>query len=392
MNAQHYKTLQKEFGSAEAHQKWLDKEKEEEEFEAKFQEMRKERSARAKKKLETDVLVSHLKAAGVAVISQVEKQKQEKIKELTCSITFELFKDPVILLGDGKTYEREAIEKALQVKYASPDTGLDLPDENQRILVPNWAARTACDALRDEPNPEGRSNEIPAKISTNETIKLLQEKIMELREIGGAAAYESGLHDGFENAERYFLEEQEYDFARFWRDFAEYMLVGPASFGDTSSAVPLVNPYASIIYKQLIDFEQFLTRISQTRIPGHRVENIIKPFEDQWENIKAQLPNNHPIITGVSLIEDPDDKYQEGLQDQQENVCVEVASFWKMFIDFSKERGTTQTIYEHLRLFEESVKDDDEISWIMNQMEALPPTPPPPDISRISLEDMPGRR
>ena len=41
--------------------------------------------------------------------------------EFTCPITMSLMKDPVIM-PDGQTYEREAIEKALKVNPISPLT------------------------------------------------------------------------------------------------------------------------------------------------------------------------------------------------------------------------------------------------------------------------------
>mmetsp|Transcript_1830 Transcript_1830/g.7103 ORF Transcript_1830/g.7103 Transcript_1830/m.7103 type:complete len:259 (+) Transcript_1830:210-986(+) len=244
----------------------LDKEKEEEEFEAKFQEMKKERSARAKKQFERAFLTEMLKGAGIAIEARVEKYTEF----LLCPITFQLLRDPVFCIGDGHTYEKEVIEEWFKTNNKSPKTGVELTKE-QKVCVPNFAVRKACDAIRKEKQPENRSSDIPTLVSSDEIINQLNDKIKELK---------------------------------------------------------------------------------------GTIENV-------WD---------------------------------------EVASFWKKFNDFSQERGlaTAQTIYEHFKLFEESVKDDDEISWIIsgyfwtNQFWIIsnggtPPTPPPPDISRIRLEDSGGR-
>ena len=175
-------------------------------------------------------------------------------------------------------------------------------------------------------------------------------------------AYQRGYEAGQESAEEHLHEIQQDELKDFWCDFAGQMLDAP------------YNPYADIIFKQL---------------SPHKDSWVMEHFEDQWENVKAMLNNDHPAITGFT----PDiPEYQEGLEHQQENVCNELASFWKELYTFFEERGTAETIYEQLRLFQKSDKNIDEISWIMEQMEALPPTPTPPDISRIRLEDMPGRR
>ena len=67
---------------------------------------------------------------------------------LVCPITAELFRDPVLCVGDGYTYEREAAEKWFaDGKTTSPMTGAELP-ESQRRLVPNFNARTRADQAR----------------------------------------------------------------------------------------------------------------------------------------------------------------------------------------------------------------------------------------------------
>lgn len=67
---------------------------------------------------------------------------------LVCPITAELFRDPVLCVGDGYTYEREAAEKWFaDGKTTSPMTGAELP-ESQRRLVPNFNVRTRADQAR----------------------------------------------------------------------------------------------------------------------------------------------------------------------------------------------------------------------------------------------------
>ena len=61
-----------------------------EDLEAKFQEMKKERSARAKKKVEKKVLINLLKVAGMTIEAQVEKYTEF----LLCPITFQLLREP----------------------------------------------------------------------------------------------------------------------------------------------------------------------------------------------------------------------------------------------------------------------------------------------------------
>ena len=79
---------------------------------------------------------------------------------LVCPITSELFRDPVLCIGDGYTYERVAAEKWFaDGKTTSPMTGAELP-ESQRRLVPNFNARTRADQARGgAPNDGVRVND-----------------------------------------------------------------------------------------------------------------------------------------------------------------------------------------------------------------------------------------
>lgn len=63
---------------------------------------------------------------------------------LCCPITLDLMNDPVVL-ADGHTYERAAIEKWLLARATSPLTNLPLP---QRAVYPNLAVRQVINEWR----------------------------------------------------------------------------------------------------------------------------------------------------------------------------------------------------------------------------------------------------
>ena len=68
--------------------------------------------------------------------------------DLYCPITHELFGDPVVLAGDGHTYERRAIAEWFQRGNAtSPLTSAPLKP-SQRALVPNYSVRRLADEHR----------------------------------------------------------------------------------------------------------------------------------------------------------------------------------------------------------------------------------------------------
>ena len=58
-----------------------------------------------------------------------------------CPITLELMTDPVVL-ADGHTYEREAIESWLKSKRTSPVTGARL---SSTVMVANFALRSSIE-------------------------------------------------------------------------------------------------------------------------------------------------------------------------------------------------------------------------------------------------------
>lgn len=64
---------------------------------------------------------------------------------LVCSIAYQVFRDPVILM-DGHTYEREAIDKWLEHHDTSPMTNAPLPC---KAMVPNIALRQQISAMTE---------------------------------------------------------------------------------------------------------------------------------------------------------------------------------------------------------------------------------------------------
>ncbi|KAH8058432.1 ubiquitin-protein transferase [Aureococcus anophagefferens] len=69
--------------------------------------------------------------------------------DLYCPITHELFGDPVVLAGDGHTYERRAITEWFQRGNAtSPLTSAPL-EPSQRALVPNYSAQCVENEILD---------------------------------------------------------------------------------------------------------------------------------------------------------------------------------------------------------------------------------------------------
>jgi len=81
--------------------------------------------------------------------------------DLQCPITGELFLDPVLLVGDGHTYEREALQQWFdQGKDTSPMTGTKLTD---KTMAPNFMIRSRADEVRGSV-PKGRTSvSVPEK-------------------------------------------------------------------------------------------------------------------------------------------------------------------------------------------------------------------------------------
>jgi len=78
--------------------------------------------------------ISVLQASTVALEEEVERYKMSMI----CPITQALMTDPVIL-SDGHSYERTAIEQWLRTSNKSPMTGAELPT---RVLITNHTLRS----------------------------------------------------------------------------------------------------------------------------------------------------------------------------------------------------------------------------------------------------------
>jgi hypothetical protein len=76
----------------------------------------------------------------LAAINFPDNQIPDHLKEQYISIGTRIMNDPVILLGDGETYERVDIEQWLKVHTSSPATGIHLVGA-ELSLVPNMDKR-----------------------------------------------------------------------------------------------------------------------------------------------------------------------------------------------------------------------------------------------------------
>jgi hypothetical protein len=70
------------------------------------------------------------------------------IEELTCPITHELFENPVMLVGDGHVYSRDAIAQWLRKMNMSPLHGLELETQDKLQLIPQPAIAEAVERYR----------------------------------------------------------------------------------------------------------------------------------------------------------------------------------------------------------------------------------------------------
>ena len=266
---------------------------------------------------EKAVLEAVLKGAGLAINAVNEEHE----KRLTCPITSELFKDPVICAGDGQTYEREAIEKWFSNNSKSPLTRVNLTEE-MKVLVPNFSVREACNALRKGPQPEGLNNEIPMMRNalTADQIETLREDLADeladnIREDLADELADNIRDDVYSGI----FEEVHKDLEKFWKAFKDH-------FNDPADQV--------ILYPRIRRFRMRLERdlrwIVDNFDPKRRCRNcrnrFLFPDNDGPEGIHqtfrvtgefyiyiwniwvccegcrdafhAQLPPNHPIITG----------------------------------------------------------------------------------------------
>ena len=82
-----------------------------------------------------------------------DSELDDDFSSLCCPITLTLMIDPVILTGDGHTYEREAIENWLASNNTSPATNASLPKGSQ--VIPNHALRGAISEVRTKQGRAG---------------------------------------------------------------------------------------------------------------------------------------------------------------------------------------------------------------------------------------------
>ena len=93
--------------------------------------------------------------------------------DISCPITHETYIDPVILEGDGYTYERSAIEKWLENHFTSPVTGSPV---KRTGLIPNYLVRQLADRAKGNDTPAPiRSNLLPREDSVETCRVVIQE-------------------------------------------------------------------------------------------------------------------------------------------------------------------------------------------------------------------------
>jgi hypothetical protein len=66
-------------------------------------------------------------------------------KHYLCPISYEVMRDPVLVVGSGNTYDRKSIESHFAKRHSDPLTNLDLKRASERRLVPNNTLRSQID-------------------------------------------------------------------------------------------------------------------------------------------------------------------------------------------------------------------------------------------------------
>jgi hypothetical protein len=84
--------------------------------------------------------------ASDSLASSSSSSSHASTESVTCCITQEIMRDPVILVGDGHTYERAAIARWLAAHNTSPMTNEVLAS---RALVANYAIRRVIDDVHE---------------------------------------------------------------------------------------------------------------------------------------------------------------------------------------------------------------------------------------------------
>ena len=77
-----------------------------------------------------------------------DKQEKEKDKSLICPLTNEMFKDPVVLVESGNTYEREAILEYLKYNE-DPVDPVSKKKITSKIISPNLAIKEMIQKLEE---------------------------------------------------------------------------------------------------------------------------------------------------------------------------------------------------------------------------------------------------
>lgn len=89
--------------------------------------------------------VIQLNVKGSARSNLIKRQMKDLSEFYLCPITQDVMMNPVILV-DGHTYEKEAIEDWLKLKNTSPLTGVQLPSKQ---MIPNYALKGLIQELEE---------------------------------------------------------------------------------------------------------------------------------------------------------------------------------------------------------------------------------------------------
>ena len=89
--------------------------------------------------------VIQLNVKGSTRSNLIKKQLGKISESYICPITQDVMLDPVILV-DGHTYEKEAIEDWLKYRNTSPLTGMTLPSKQ---MIPNYALKGLIHELEE---------------------------------------------------------------------------------------------------------------------------------------------------------------------------------------------------------------------------------------------------
>lgn len=261
-----------------------------------------------------ELLKSITENLGKSIAETNTSLREQHEEHLKCPISMELFEDPVFCPGDGHTYERVYIERHFENSSKSPLSGIELTPE-QKTLVPNFAVKSACDALRKGEQPQGRSCEIPPlrpnRVSNDEEIH------RQLQILGETMT-------ALDQAERSIyidLEDFWTAFQEFFNDPADITILFPRL--EQFKSTMMERPCRCELFEDLSWIMQFSTPPNKEcvecrnhfeyeeegfpqeyRVPDSRDEDKTYVWK-LWfcceaceEAFKAQLEEEHPIISG----------------------------------------------------------------------------------------------